>query len=154
MRTGDLLIREYRPADLPEVAEVWHDSWNSTGLYPADRPSLADYRERLASDAGDWTLHVALADGRIGGFVAFQPADHWLRQLFIAPSCQGRGMGQALLNHAKREMPKGFWLRTTAENNPVARRFYERAGLVLREISVHPRFGGLVAIYAWRPLPE
>jgi len=48
--------------------------------------------------------------------------------LYIEPEMTGRGIGSALLDHAKHRRPAGFSLWTFQENEG-ARRFYERHGL-------------------------
>ncbi|VFU10128.1 Putative acetyltransferase (fragment) [Methylocella tundrae] len=130
------------------MAQIWQDSWNATGL---GEGSLSDYQQRLASQGVAWSIHVAIMEGAIEGFLAFQRPD-WVRQLFVSPSHQGRGLGKALLRLAKLEMPDGFWLRTDAAN-VTARHFYEGAGLALRDLGVHPVHGQQVATYIW-PCPD
>jgi GNAT superfamily N-acetyltransferase len=58
--------------------------------------------------------------------------DDWLEQLYVLPRAQGRGIGSALVEHAKRERPAGLQLWAFASNTP-ARRFYESHGFVAVE---------------------
>jgi ribosomal protein S18 acetylase RimI-like enzyme len=143
-------IRPYQKSDLEIVASIWVESWKSNGVSTAVGGVTRDYlRERLPQEiTGGWSVHVALCGLNVTGFVAFH-ADH-LQQLFIAPAFQSRGIGKALLNFAKRQMPDGFWL-TTAVENTNACRFYEREGLIRGEIDIHKRLGHPIVRYDWSP---
>ena len=70
------------------------------------------------------------------GFLAVCVAETKLDQLFITPNRQGRGVGRALFEVAKAQMPGGFWLSTQPANRR-AREFYERRGM-----SVDQKRGG------------
>ena len=63
--------------------------------------------------------------------LALEGAD-WLEQLYVLPSAQGRGIGRALLEHAKLQRPGGLQLWAFASNTP-ARRFYESHGFTIAE---------------------
>jgi len=95
-----------------------------------------------------WDLHIALLHEKVVGMLALKPATSMLDQLFVRSSDQGRGVGQTLLNAAKRAMPGGFTLRT-ASSNVQGRAFYERQGLSLLKEGIHPRTGAPVAFYRW-----
>ena len=113
-------------------------------------PSRADLRRRVDQElASGW--QVTVADGADGllGFMALRPEQAILAELFVCPSHLGKGIGKALLEHAKATMPRGFTLFTTSANKG-ARRFYEREGLVAVSEAPHPRSGHPVTYYAWR----
>lgn len=142
-------IRDFTGDDLADVARLWHDSAQSIGLDLSSHPTVEAYRERLAGEAARaWRIRLAVANGRLAGFLAMQPGSRWLRQLFVAPALKGQGVGTALLDEARREMRDGFWLRTDAENRR-ARRFYERRGLRLDRLAPHPDHGQMTARYVW-----
>lgn len=93
---------------------------------------------------------VAEEDGRVAAFVAIE--GDVVGNLYVAPSSQGRGLGSALLDVAKRERPGGFRL-WVFQRNTRARAFYEARGLVLAETT-----DGRAneerepdALYAWTP---
>jgi GNAT superfamily N-acetyltransferase len=95
-------------------------------------------------------VYVAEADGRTVGFVAL--GAELLEHLYISPDSQGRGVGSALLAHAKELRPAGFRL-WVFQRNERARRFYEQHGLRLVEVT-----DGAAneerepdALYEWRP---
>lgn len=121
-------LRPYQPADQVALADLWFESWRSTGL---QRPAVtrADLARRVPDElATRWTVAVAEAEGRLIGFVAICLAEQRLDQLFVAPEAQGRGVGPELFDIARSAMPDGFWLSTQA-GNLRARAFYERQGM-------------------------
>jgi GNAT superfamily N-acetyltransferase len=72
-------------------------------------------------------LWVAERNGVPVGFAALQ--GDWLDHLYVEPSAQGRGVGEALLAKAKRRRSE-LHLRVF-EQNTGARAFYERSGFAL-----------------------
>ncbi len=56
----------------------------------------------------------------------------WLEQLYVLPDWQGRGVGSALVEHAKRLQPSGLQLWVFASNKP-AIAFYEPRGFRIVE---------------------
>jgi ribosomal protein S18 acetylase RimI-like enzyme len=76
---------------------------------------------------------VAEDDGSVAGFIAMAHAGV-VEHLYVHPDRQGRGIGSALLDEAKRRMPGGFRLWVFQQNDK-ARRFYERHGLVVVELT-------------------
>ncbi|MGN6144186.1 MAG: GNAT family N-acetyltransferase [Mesorhizobium sp.] len=143
---------EYREAvekDFGAVAHVWREGARSA-LGPAmEPPSVDELRARIDGElASGWVLPVAVRSGSVVGFLALKPRLHVLDQLFVLPSAQGQGIGTALLDRAKREMPGGFRLRTAAINEK-ARRFYVRSGLSFLGEGIHPKNGTAVCHYGW-----
>lgn len=146
-----------RPADARDVdgiARVWRASIAAAdGAAPETRPH-AYFRDRVAAerDAG-WRFTVAERDGRIVGFSSVHLADSVLGTLFIAPDAQRAGIGLALLNRAKTEMPDGFILRTWTTNR-LGRAFYEREGFRLLAEGLHPLRDMPLCIYGWNTGPD
>jgi GNAT superfamily N-acetyltransferase len=148
----DISIRPYAPADFETVTSLWHDAWESTGvpaLVPLEKHvSLETLRERLPKEiAGGWSVHVAIAEHRVVGFVATIPGH--LNQLFVAPAAQSRGIGKRLLDFAKAQQTGGFTLTTPMASRAV--QFYEREGLVAESTSTHPRYGHERVHFRWTP---
>jgi GNAT superfamily N-acetyltransferase len=75
---------------------------------------------------------LAEADGRILGFAQIGPGT--LENLYVDPVAQRRGVGTALLDYVKERCPDGFtfWV---FQKNDGARRFYERHGCCLVELT-------------------
>ncbi|MFX8258143.1 GNAT family N-acetyltransferase, partial [Acinetobacter baumannii] len=57
-----------------------------------------------------WHLTVAVKQAEIVGFLAIRTDKALLDQLFLQPASIGKGIGQKLLEEAKRLMPQGFTL--------------------------------------------
>ena len=89
-------------------------------------------------------------DGRVLGFAAL--SDDLLEHIYVHPDAQGRGLGSALLDTAKRRRPDGFALWVFQQNDG-ARRFYERHGLrLVRETDGSGNEERTPdALYEWRP---
>ena len=142
-------IRRYRDEDREAVAKLWLDSWRSTRLPVASHVTNTGNLDRIDGElAAGWEVHLAWDEDRLVGFLALKPGDACLDQLFISPEAQGSGVGRALLDLAKRRLPEGFWLRTSADNHR-ARRFYERNGMRRGEMQPHPSLCHLTVIYRW-----
>ena len=75
---------------------------------------------------------VAEVDGRVVGFAAL--SDEMLNHMYVHPDSQNRGAGSALLDRAKGQRPAGFRL-WVFQRNEGARRFYERLGCRLVELT-------------------
>lgn len=142
-------IRTAQPEDYEAIAAIWYESASQMdgGAPILDHPdSLVG---RIVSSLADgWSLKVAVVDGKIVGLLATIPKDNVLDQLFVTPEAQRRGIGAALLDEAKRQLPAGLTLRTPA-TNLAAHRFYERHGLIAIEDAVHPVTGAPVRHFGW-----
>ncbi|MET1008436.1 MAG: GNAT family N-acetyltransferase [Gaiellaceae bacterium] len=71
-------------------------------------------------------------DGRVIGFVGL--GDDFVWHLWVLPEEQNRGVGTALLELAKERRPDGLQL-WVFQRNVGARRFYERQGFTLVELT-------------------
>ncbi|HEY4621378.1 MAG TPA: GNAT family N-acetyltransferase [Gaiellaceae bacterium] len=79
---------------------------------------------------------VAEVDERPVGFVALGSREGavYLQHIYVTPERQSRGLGSELINRAKERRPTGFRLWVFQKNDG-ARRFYERHGLRLVELT-------------------
>ena len=75
---------------------------------------------------------VAEVDGQVVGYVTLQGAE--LNDLYIQPGYQGQGIGTALLAKAM-ELSPGELSLWAFQRNEGARRFYERHGFVVVELT-------------------
>jgi GNAT superfamily N-acetyltransferase len=110
-------------------------------------PSADALLQRLTGDLARCHIAVAHNGPEIVAFVAYDPDQRWLRQLFVHPASQGLGIGTRLLAAAKQAMPDG-WLRTD-ETNEHARRFYLGRGLRVRRIGPHAITGAPTVELEW-----
>jgi putative acetyltransferase len=134
------VIRTFADADLEQVLDVWYEasivahSFLPAEFFVAERRALAD---RWLPAADTFVYEV---DGRVGGFASL--VDDELGGLFVHPDHQRRGIGRALVDHARS-------LRTTLEVDVFAEnedgvRFYlaygfEPVGTDLDPLTGHQR---------------
>ena len=108
-------------------------------------------RERVLAHEEVW---VAEDDGRVAGFasLATRDGEDFLQHLYVSPAHQRRGIGGALLALAKQRRPAGFRL-WVFQRNDGARRFYERHGLRLVQLTDGEgnEEQEADALYEWRP---
>ncbi|MGW1611104.1 N-acetyltransferase family protein [Streptomyces sp. NPDC002285] len=124
-------LRRARPTDAGAVADVWLRSF-AAALPTVVRPRSDDdvrtyFREVVVLLRETW---VAEAADRVVGLMVLD-ADQ-LSQLYLDPDWRGRGIGDRLVDLAKRRRPDGLSLWTFQVNEP-AHRFYERHGFVAAE---------------------
>jgi ribosomal protein S18 acetylase RimI-like enzyme len=124
------VIRRARPADGAEVSRVFVAARDQMTYLPRiddeHRPLLGSwFIERGA-------IFVAEEDGVVVGFSGIKDGE--LTHLYVDPAAQNRGLGSALLEHAKAESADGLFL-WVFQKNEGARRFYERHGFRLAELT-------------------
>ena len=94
---------------------------------------------------------VADDGDRVAGYIAFTP--DWIHHLYVHPDFQGQGIGPQLLALAMADgRPRRLW---TFQQNERARRFYEKRGFVLLELTDGSGNEEETpdALYEWRPPP-
>jgi len=144
-------LRPATPADAVEIAAI----------FLAAHADAMPYLPKLHTDdeVRAWIRDVALpqnevlvaeADGRPAGFAALK--GDLLDQLYVHPDLQRRGIGDALFARIKELRPDGFRL-WVFQRNADARRFYERHGLRLVELTdgAGNEEREPDALYEWRP---
>ena len=129
-------------ADAEKVDEVGalFDAYRQFYGQPPDlERARAFIADRIAR--GESVIFVAERDETSLGFTQLYPSFSsaavtrlWiLNDLFVAPSARGRGVGEALLEHARRfaqETGARALMLETATDNLTAQRLYERLGWV------------------------
>src|SRR5262245_47223553 len=126
-----------RPDELEEVVGIWRRSRQAALPWLEARKAFGDgdlphFRDVVARENLVW---VAVADGALVGLLALR--EGFIAHLYVEPGALRRGVGTALLDHAKRESPAGFALFTHQENAR-ARAFYERHGMHAVAFGVSP----------------
>ena len=143
------IIRPARPDEYDEVAQVWMESWVSTGLEEASNFLLAKLRARVPMEVEKgWSLFVADDNGKLAAMLAIHLPKRYLDQLFVTPEYQGRGVGRQSLAFTRQRLPDQIWLRCVRENEK-AWRWYEREGFVYEQEQVEPMTGFVMKYYAW-----
>ncbi len=151
MTAVDPTPRGARPTDATAVADVFLAARAEAMPYLPDLHTEAETRAWIS----DVVLHgyevvVVEADTRLAGFAALQ--GEMLGHLYVHPDLQGRGIGDELLSRVKELRPAGFRL-WVFQRNVNARRFYERRGLRLVELTdgAGNEEREPDALYEWRP---
>jgi len=128
-RTGDAIIRDFRPEDYDAVVALWEE----VGL--PFKPRGRDTREALTAQLADATAVylVAEAAGKIVGAVlgTHDGRKGWINRLAVAPAYQRGGLGARLLAEVERRLA-GLGLEIFAclveEWNADSKTFFERLG--------------------------
>jgi GNAT superfamily N-acetyltransferase len=114
------------------------DAHDVATVYIASRRGAADYLPTVGTDdeirafvvhqmVPDRETWIAEDNGRMVAVLTLH--DDEVDQFYVAPTEQRRGIGDAMLTHAKRLRPTGLRLWAFQRNAP-ARRFYEARGFV------------------------
>jgi len=119
-------------ADMQNVARLHRHVRETCLAYLPDlhtpEEDLAFFRERVFPTSRVWLAEIG---SRLVGFGAVQR--EWLDHLYVDPIWHGRGVGQALLGAARDGLSElNLW---TFQANTQARRFYERQGFGLVELT-------------------
>src|SRR5262249_24790201 len=131
-RLGAVLVRLAGDDDIDTIAELYIASFGGLTFLPklhTDDETRHWVRSTMVPGHEVW---VAAVDDRVVGFAAL--SNDTLGWLYVHPDAQNRGAGTALLDRAKAQRTGGFRL-WTFQRNDGARRFYERHGLRLVELT-------------------
>ncbi len=140
-----MLVRPARREDAAAIADVHVLTWQAAYEHVFGAERLAGIGERrrtqwearLADPQPDWRVFVAEEDGtrarfRLRGDSRDEPGKGELFAIYVLPEAWGSGAGSALMASAL-EALRGYSSATlwVLEDNPRARRFYEREGWIL-----------------------
>jgi GNAT superfamily N-acetyltransferase len=121
-------FRRAGAADAAEVATVYIASRRGAAAWlptvGTDDEVRAFVVDRMVPERETW---VAEDNGRIVAVLVL--GTDMVEQLYVAPGEQRRGVGDAMLAHAKHLRPAGLRLWAFQRNAP-ARRFYEARGFI------------------------
>ncbi len=121
------MIRPYTEKDLSELLDVWYrasliaHSYLSEEFFEAERHQIAEHWLAIAETI------VYEIDGRVVGFLALIGTE--VGAVFVDPDYQGRGIGRALMDHARASRP--FLELNVFGANTIGRRFYDAYGFEL-----------------------
>src|ERR1700687_4540312 len=126
-------FRRANTADAPEVATVYIASRRGAAAYLPTVGTDAEIRafviHQMVPECETW---VAEDGDRMVAVLALH--DDEVDQFYVAPGDQRRGVGDAMLAHAKRLRPAGLRLWAFHRNAP-ARRFYEDRGFIAKKFT-------------------
>lgn len=117
-------IRPYTAEDLDQLLDVWYlasliaHSFLSEEDLATERREVSNHWLPMA-ETGVYEL-----DGVVVGFVALIGSE--VGAIFVDPEHQGRGIGRALMDHARAARP--FLELDVFEANHIGRRFYDAYG--------------------------
>lgn len=143
------MIREYRPEDLAAVLTVWADASAVGHPFLTDEFLALERRNVEQIHLPSAEVWVWDADGRVAGFIALVEKE--VGGLFVDPMLHGRGIGRALVDHARGL--RGELEVEVFEENALGRAFYSACGFIELSQGVH-RETGLAVIRLRLPLPE
>jgi ribosomal protein S18 acetylase RimI-like enzyme len=158
-----MFVRTASKRDLPAVRDLLVETWHATNdeIYGA---------ERVAEIMGEWHSNAALEarldvpmseflvadDGKTIGAMAFADAVDdkstvMLRQLYVLPECQGRGIGGMLLDEVEGCFPEAARIRLEVEEaNAKAVAFYIAQGFA--KVGAGKSAGGASTAIYERPI--
>ncbi|HEA3084409.1 N-acetyltransferase [Aeromonas dhakensis] len=138
-------IRPFTPADTEAVLAIWLEASLQAHHFiePAYwHANLAPMREIYLPAADSQVL--CLGDQLLGFYSLHEGS---LAALFVAPAQQGKGLGKALLEHAKGQLPA---LRLQVyQQNRTACDFYRAQGFQVAADAVDPHTGCAEWVMVW-----
>ncbi|MCZ9312654.1 MAG: N-acetyltransferase [Methanocorpusculum sp.] len=122
------MIRLFVPEDTESVMDIWF----SASLLAHDFIPASYWKEQSGAVRDQYlplsVTYVFVEEDRVCGFLSILNGST-IGALFVAPDCQGRGIGSALLGHVQKAA-EVLTLCVYVENS-AARMFYEKRGFVL-----------------------
>ena len=91
-------------------------------------------RQRLRDSLSPQHTSIILVDGEFAGSITLRPSDdrQWLEHFYLAPHCQGRGLGSAILRSILEQTDaQGATVSLNVLQGSAARGLYERHGFVM-----------------------
>ena len=141
------MIRTYAEADCEAIIEVWFAA--SLVATPfLSKEFLAEERENIRtiwlSKAETWVFED---NGNVVGFLSL--IGNEVGAIFVHPNIQGRGIGQALMDHAA--VLRDDLFLDVFEDNAVGRRFYDQYGFRFEHKHVQEQSGRMQIRLSYRP---
>ncbi len=131
------MIRPFTPDDIDNLLDVWEAA---SRIAHAFLPEEFFATERRAI-VDEWLPRaetvVYEVEGRVVGFLSLVGDE--VGAIFVHPARQGRGVGRALMDHARAR--RATLELEVFEENAIGRRFYDRYGFVEVSRGVHEPTG-------------
>lgn len=142
-------IRPFTPSDMEDVLTIWLEASLQAHHFidPAYwHANLAPMREHYLPAADS---QLICRNEQVLGFYSLYEGS--LAALFVAPAQQGKGLGKALLEHAKQQLPT--LLLQVYQQNRTACDFYRAQGFQVAAEGVDPHTGCAEWVMVW-PAPD
>ncbi len=142
----DCRIRNYRETDLDEMVKIWYDasiiahSFIPASFWASQKNAM---KERYLRSTENFVFEE---NGRVSGFISL--AGDKVCALFVEPEMQGKGIGRALLEHAKNL--KGRLSLMVYRENKKAICFYKKCGFVEVNEEVDEFTGCMQILVEWK----
>lgn len=139
------MIRSYEKTDLEEMVRIWYEAsviahfFIPASFWASQKSTMKEKYLPLAKN------FIFEEEGQISGFISLV-GEH-VCALFIAPEMQGRGIGRALLEHAK--TLKGKLSLKVYNENERAFHFYKKCGFVAASEEVDEYTGCVQILMEW-----
>lgn len=148
---GEISLRPYRDADLEPALDLWRRAWDMA-MPEIDFSARMDWwRDRWNRElVPNNQVIVAEESGKQIGFVVIDKRSGYLDQIVVDPAFWGSDTAKQLLEEAKQICPGGITLDVN-QDNPRARRFYEREGFVWISDGKNPLSGKPTCRCTWKP---
>jgi putative acetyltransferase len=146
---GAVVIREYAPEDKDAVLDVWYES--AQVAYPFWEPQTFDQERQAIAEQHlpHATTYVYERAGTVVGFVSLLGTE--VGGLFVTPLCHRKGIGRALMDHAR--ATRDHLEVEVFHSNVIARAFYDRYGFRVIGERVDEAMGIHVLRLELRPKP-
>ncbi len=134
-KTQTLTVRRYEPADHEAVWNLHNEALNDVGAHLGNGPWDSDLdaiESVYLQDGGEFLVGVLEGEVVAMGALRRDPEGRaWITRMRVAPSLQGRGIGQTLLDELHRraaDLGFGTLHLDTTVGQIAARRLYEKNG--------------------------
>lgn len=139
------MIRKLQKSDIDRVAEIWLD----TNLKAHDFISEQYWRgnfDMVKEMFPQAEVYVYESDGKVQGFIGLD--GEYIEGIFVSDEMQSRGIGKALLDHAKSR--KSELRLNVYQKNTRAIRFYQREGFSVRSEGLDEAVGEKDYLMVWK----
>ena len=131
------MIRLLQPKDLDSVLQIWLDA----SLIAHDFIDAAFWQSQVENMRNLYIpaseTYVMERDSRVVGFYSL--LDNQMAALFVAPDCQGQGIGKRLMAHARTQRP--VLTLAVYKKNTASCQFYLSQGFVVTHEQVDEHSG-------------
>ncbi len=131
------MIREYQSTDEKQLLDAWYNAsliahhFLDEAFFEQERKNIVDL---YFPNSKQWVYEK---DGNVVGFIAM--LDNEVGGIFVDPSAQGQGIGQALMDYVRKS--RDFLELDVFKDNEIGRRFYDRYGFQFVREYLHEETG-------------
>lgn len=131
------MIRPYVSSDTDQLIAVWYRASLIAHPFLSETFLEAERGQIIEQWLPATETTVYEVDGRVVGSISLMDTE--VGGLFVDPDHQGKGIGRALVDHARETRP--FLELDVFEANSIGRRFYDRYGFRFVSRHIHEETG-------------